>query len=156
VYFKDLTLCRYHRGTLDADSWHAPLLAVGWLERPHRHTRGAAPLDLAPRLERFVQAAWEIFPQEQFRGLHHCSLCSAEPTAPPLALSHINLLIPGNGVIYASPAGILHYIAEHTYLPPPEFIVAVTVCPDYGTDAYLPALRQANGGQPTLLETRDW
>ena len=155
MYIEDLTLCRYHRGVLDADSWQTPLLAVGWLEHPHRYAQGDVPANLVARLEQFVHAASEAFAHEHFRGLHCCSLCSTERAAAPLELSYINLLIPGSGVVYASPAGILHYMAEHSYLPPSDFIAAVNACPDYGSEPYLVALRQANGGHPVFLITRD-
>ena len=46
MYFDDLALCRYHRGTLDADSWKVPLLAEGWLEWPHRYSQGVAQATL--------------------------------------------------------------------------------------------------------------
>ena len=84
--------------------------------------------------------------------LHVCSLCKVKS---PLRWSNINLLIPGKDVVYAAPAGIVHYINDHQYLPPREFIEAVDRCPDYGLGPYLLALRQANGGRTTPLKTRD-
>jgi hypothetical protein len=64
----------------------------------------------------------------------------------------MNLLIPGVGVVYAAPAGFLHYIKEHSYLPPAEFIRAVEACPPYGSDAYEAALREANRDHPTPVD----
>jgi hypothetical protein len=152
VHYEDLTLCRYHRGSLDTDSWRVPLLAVGWLEGPYPYPRGTAPANLMPMLEGFVSAAGQIFRHECFRGLHECNICVP---ASLLRQSHINLLIPGDGVVYASPAGIVHYMSDHQYLPPWGFIDAVNHCPDYGSDAYLSALREANGGHQIPLRTWD-
>jgi hypothetical protein len=45
MYFEDLSLCRYHSGPLDADSWRVPLRAVGWLEAGHAFIRGAKEFD---------------------------------------------------------------------------------------------------------------
>ncbi len=56
MYFEDLALCRYHQGSLDADSWKVPLRAVGWLERPHQYPRGATPATLLSKLEVIVCA----------------------------------------------------------------------------------------------------
>jgi hypothetical protein len=33
--------------------------------------------------------------------------------------------VPGDDVIYAAPVLIVHYIEEHGYLPPPQFLKAV-------------------------------
>lgn len=152
MHYEDLTLCRYHQGSLDADSWRVPLLAVGWLEVSHPYPRGTAPANLVPKLEGFVSAAGQIFRHECFRGLHECSICMP---ASLLRQSHINLLIPGKGIVYAAPAGIVHYIEGHEYLPPRAFIDAVTSCPNYGSDAYLSALRETNGGHQIPLRTWD-
>jgi hypothetical protein len=103
-------------------------------------------------LDRFVSAAGQIFRHECFRGLHECSVCIP---ASLLRRSHINLLIPGEGVVYASPAGIVHYLTDHQYLPPDGFIDAANSCPEYGSDAYLSALRKANGGHEVPLRTWD-
>lgn len=152
MYFEDLTLCRYHGGALHADNWQAPLLAVGWLEQPHQYPQGVAPSNLAPRLRAFIAAARDVF-SDHFRGLHSCTLCPPGVPAADLELSYINLLIPGRRVVFAAPAGILHYITDHSYLPPSEFIEAVNACPTYGTDEHLAALRDANASHPAPLTT---
>jgi hypothetical protein len=154
MYFEDLTLCRYHTGALDANNWPVPLLAVGWLEQSHQYTQGVAPSSLTPRLQAFIAAAADAsLPYLNFRGLHSCTLCSPGVPAALLESSYINLLIPGRRVVFASPAGIIHYITDHSYLPPSEFIEAVNACPTYGSDDYHAALREANGGHPNPMDT---
>jgi len=147
MYFADLDRCRYHSGPLDADSWQVPLLAVGWLEHPHGFSLGEVPEGLLARLQNLITAAEAAHPQHNFRGLHCCSLCEAEhEPVEALRQSHVNLLIPGNGVVYAAPAGIAHYIESHSYLPPSQFIAAVASCPAYGSAAFFETLRAANQG----------
>jgi hypothetical protein len=57
-----------------------------------------------------------------------------------------NLWVPGNDVIYVAPELILHYIQEHRYRPPDEFISAVLRCPDPKTQQYLDALVDIDPG----------
>ena len=103
--------------------------------------------------ERFVYAARDAYSGMHFRGLHDCSLCAEESSAARLDSSYLNLLIPGVGVVYAAPAAILHYIEEHSYLPPADFIGAVDACPPYGSESHELALRKANLNCPTPLDT---
>jgi hypothetical protein len=59
----------------------------------------------------------------------------------------VDLIIPGSLEVFAAPAGVVHYISEHSYRPPPAFLEAVMTCPDCGSEPYREALRRANGGQ---------
>ena len=147
MYFPDLEKCEYHSGPLDAACWQAPLLAVGWLEHPHRFSCGTPPEGLLEKLGMLASAAEESHPHYNFRGLHCCSICEAERGASKALLkSHVNILIPGNGVVYATPAGITHYIEVHSYIPPIEFITAVKQCPAYGSAGYYESLCNSNHG----------
>lgn len=48
--------------------------------------------------------------------------------------------------------GFTHYVAEHSYRPPMEFIEAVMRCPEYGSPAFEAALTEANASKlPPLL-----
>jgi hypothetical protein len=155
MYFEDLELCRYHTGPLDSDSWHVPLRAIGWLEGGHPYNTGATPTGLVELLGAHVDNAERVFQQHHFRGLHDCSLCKPGDPGACLARSHINLLIPGKRTVFACPAGIIHYLTIHSYLPPSEFIEAVQECPQYGSPRYLERLREANDGYPLPLVTWD-
>ena len=155
MHFQDLDLCRYHRGPLDADSWRAPLLAVGWLEHPHEFGQGPTPDGLIERLNELILDAGEEHPQHSFRGLHCCSLCALGlDIGRGLPSSHINILVPGRGAIFAAPGGIVHYIEMHSYLPPQDFIAAVAACPTYGSPEYYDALQAANAAEKPPIETR--
>ena len=94
-----------------------------------------------------MTTAW--FPVVEM-GWHACEFCSL-PTARGLQFSRYarlgsgNLWIPTASAVYEAPAMILHYIADHGYAPPEEFIAAVLDCPPQGSRAYLTLLH----GLPT-------
>jgi hypothetical protein len=146
MYFEVLELCRYHLGPMHADNWRVPLRAIGWLEGGHPFNRGQSPTSLVEQLRTLLDAAEGVFQQYHFRGLHDCALCKTGDSERRLARSHINLLIPSTRAVFASPAGIIHYIVVHSYLPPPAFVDAVARCPPYGSPKYIDSLREANDG----------
>jgi hypothetical protein len=153
MHFEDLSPIRYSSGPCDAREWRSPLLAVGWLEHPHPFSTGSLEDVILKSLDRWVDLSWDFYPAYAFRGLHDCSLCLATGgSAHHEIRSYLNLWIPGPSAIYLAPAMITHYIRDHGYRPPHEFIAAVMSCPEYGTPEYCSALRSANGGiQPPLL-----
>ncbi len=143
MHFPDLTPCTYgDRGAFHDASWAAPLLAVGWLERPHRYPSGARPRDLVPRLHSLAAMSRARFREYEYRGLHVCSWCPPV-VRQPLQGSNVTLLVPGDGVVYATPAAVIHHMTSHLYCPPQPFIDAVATCPT-DPSAYLAALRRAN------------
>jgi hypothetical protein len=151
MYYEDQSLCRYHSGCLHADSWHVPLRAIGWLESGHSYNQGPTPTNLAEKLDVLIETANGAFRHYHFRGLHDCTLCEPGHAHARLARSHVNILIPHKQAVFASPAGILHYILAHSHLPPSEFLAAVDECPQYGSPEYFEALRVANDGHPVPL-----
>jgi hypothetical protein len=52
-----------------------------------------------------------------------------------------NLWVPTKECVYVTPSMIAHYIRNHGYRPPDEFIVAVMSFPRTRTRDYLDALR---------------
>ena len=156
MHFDDLTCCHYHNGPYDANNWRVPLLAVGWLEHPHDYVRGETPPGLVDKLDELVAAAHESQSSYNFRGLHRCSHCEAANVGgESLERSHVNLFVPGQGVVYIAPSGIRHYIEVHSYLPPSTFVDAVMRCTDYGSPAYFDSLRTVNNGERPPIESED-
>jgi len=156
MHFADLTSCRYHGGPFDAENWAVPLLAIGWLEEPHPFPTGQVPAPLVSKLRALVAQTKAEYRQFGFRGIHVCSLCSSKQQGSPRepGWSQENLFVPGAEEVFVTPGGILHYIEDHSYLPPSSFLAAVSCCPDVDSIAYRQALRQANAGvQPPLDET---
>ncbi len=98
------------------------LLAVGWLERGDAFPTGPVEDRVYQRLTELTRQSWGYF---LYLGHHTCSLYQhggAKGTA--------NMLIPGDGVIYACPELITHYIDAHWYRPPDQFQTAVLSCAD--------------------------
>ncbi len=153
MHFEDLALCHYHNGPFDADEWRAPLLAIGWLARPNAFPTGHAQPELLAMLESLITASGVHYPSHGFRGQHDCDICPSGTFKRSMAArSHLNIWVPGDGVIYLAPAMITHYIGDHQYLPPAEFISAVMNCPDCGSPSHCTALQTANAGfRPPLL-----
>jgi hypothetical protein len=105
--------------------------AVGWLEAEHEFVRGDVPSDAMGRLELLFQHAWQPV---YAKGWHDCSLCGFTVKNPPIMreiggrkelLGVKNLLVPAGDVIYAAPSLIIHYIEDHGYKPPDEFLEAL-------------------------------
>ena len=153
MHIEDLELCRY-RAPFHADCWRAPLVAVGWLENPNSFSRGFATGGLYERIEKFVESAEPHFEHYHSRGLHACSLCDKRSSETRLIpYSFFSLLVPGTDRVYVAPAAILHYVRNHYYVPPAEFLEAVDHCPRYGSKEYLAALARANQDEPPPIET---
>jgi hypothetical protein len=142
AYFDDLASCTYFR----SDKTLSPLLAVGWLEQGREFPTGEVPIRLLPRLIAFRKSTKFPWPY-CYVG---CQFCWCGDTR----MFSRNLFIPGNGVVYASPEGILHYIAAHSYRPPDQFIEAVLAAPDIESPEYAAALRAGGWPEPYLDQWR--
>jgi hypothetical protein len=127
MYFADLTPYQYGRAEPQPD-----VLNVGWL--------GAnQPFSCRPPSENFVTALKELIasPVNLFRGSHLCEFCPRPPTVlskggipmlnpSPGTLGNGEIHVEGaSGITYIAPVLILHYVVEHQYFPPQEFIDAV-------------------------------
>lgn len=117
------------------------LLAVGWLGKHVEYKQGSVEDRFFRKLQALAVNPWQPFAAA---GHHECELCQYDA-----ARFSANLFIPYDGVIYAAPVGILHYIATHWYRPPPIFMLAVMECPEMNSDAYKKAIL-ANGGRLLL------
>jgi hypothetical protein len=126
TYYADLTpysyLCDRVRAP-DAPSPGPRELNVGWLDSGVPHSRGAPPADLAETLQRMRRT----HRARQTRGFHLCPWC-APGLARPLddcPRGSAEIRVPGDGVVYAAPELVAHYVEAHEYLPPAEFVRAV-------------------------------
>jgi hypothetical protein len=126
TYFKDGTPYRYLAEFEDGS------VNVGWLDAAEPYAQGEVPAEFAERLVQLCRK-----PVNLTRGWHFCNLCPkpAEPMPAPVTVKsdagefpvgHGEIRIEGkNGVRYAAPDMIAHYVLEHRYRPPEEFIEAV-------------------------------
>jgi hypothetical protein len=106
--------------------------AVGWLAEGHELTRGEVDAEVVEKLAHLREDGWV---HVVACGPHLCELCRN-------ARESRNILVPASDVLYVAPAMIVHYIEEHAYRPPAEFIAAVLACPAPLTDAYFAELRR--------------
>src|SRR5262249_8774561 len=97
------------------------LRAVGWLDRNKPFSQGVCDARVIQRLIE-LQEKRGGFPLLGTRGWHDCTLC-ADGSAD--GRSYYEMFVPGDGVIYVCPEGIVHYVRQHKYLPPGEFINAL-------------------------------
>lgn len=162
THFADFSPCTYHDGPFDSDNWRCPLLAVGWLEHPHEFPRGG---ELAQKVRdriAFLRFASRLMYGEiSFRGLHECSWCRSHGVVDlraTLSDSHTNLFIPATDRVFVAPGRIDHYVEQHGYLLPEEFLQALMQCPDPRTGDDETALCAANGGvtSPLAQERSAW
>jgi hypothetical protein len=101
---------------------------VGWLGKDSEFPQGDAPAGLYDALLDLAQD-----PRNRARGFHECEFCDAgspivvaAPDARDVLLGMSELhVIAADGCVYAAPSLVLHYVAEHGYLPPDVFVNAV-------------------------------
>lgn len=121
TYYADLSDYEY----FDHDR---PLLNVGWLGKEHDFPTGEVPSDV---VERLVLLADE--PENILRGMHQCEFCTRESPIRLRVPSREGYVVLGTGEIwverrgiaYSAPTLVVHYIIDHHYLPPAEFLEAV-------------------------------
>jgi hypothetical protein len=123
MYFADLTPCSYCEPEPSG-------LSVGWLDKAHRFPRGEVPEGFVERLIELCKS-----PAVSHRGYHLCEFCGVEEFDDAFnydkakaagVLSWTVIRVTGlDGTIYYSPGMICHYVVEHGYQPPAEYVTAV-------------------------------
>lgn len=133
TYFPDGARYTYGlRGNPHAEE-DAKAVCAGWLDGTHPFRTGDPPAGFIPRL------AWLCVNDRhaQTRGVHDCELCdpddwSAQTIWPTwggrLGSAEIRVRTPHR--LYAAPDLVLHYVVDHGYLPPDDFVEAVLALPD--------------------------
>jgi hypothetical protein len=131
TYFADLTPYGYR--------WVEPrfnerVLNVGWLDSSASFDRGPVKNDLFEKLFRLCQK-----PVNGTRGFHRCPFRPSDSSASScpypaemklgpwaIVVGNAEIRVPGNdGIVYAAPTLIGHFIQTHGYRPPEEFLAAV-------------------------------
>jgi hypothetical protein len=89
-------------------------------------------------------------PAIRWFGFHQCDLDPCDKQEQPdlfwrgLVIpksATVDILVVGKTNSYLAPSLILHYIRQHKYLPPSEFIEAVETCAEQDSADYIEALR---------------
>lgn len=118
TYFADLTPHTYT--PTDGMS----VLNVGWLDKSNTFRQGSTSPEFQVALGRLCQN-----PVHLHRGYHCCQFCPVEaypPRHPSECTGNGQIRVLGqDGIWYAAPTLIHHYVVSHKYQPPPEFIEAV-------------------------------
>jgi hypothetical protein len=93
-----------------------------------------------------------LHPLVVYRGFHVCNLCRAAPVKPLVVENQGRRISLGaseirvgarTGTIFAAPDLIYHYVREHGYLPPTEFVRAVEEEPLPGSAEYAERLNNS-------------
>jgi hypothetical protein len=122
TYYPDLSPYEY----FESDE---KMLNVGWLDADHDFPRG-------PVAPAFVDALLRLNKdsRNQTRGFHWCVFCEEafEDVPNPYLPSGVASMgtaeihaVGADGVRYAAPTLVIHYVIEHEYLPPEVFVAAV-------------------------------
>jgi hypothetical protein len=136
TYYKDLTPYSYYHMGIDDNT-----LNIGWLDKRHTFTTGGVEAQVIDKLWRFLKPKLL-----RTRGFHVCEFCKF-PVDGPLSVERNNEVIRlgmgeirifgDNEQIYAAPDMIYHYIADHNYKPPEEFLEAILTSPLPGSKTYI-------------------
>ncbi len=123
-YFKDLTSFTYCKEEDDA-------LNIGFLSGSHKFVRGPIPREILHTLIELTKTLYI-----QHRGCYVCDIC--EPTTEVKSNSEylsawestrhgsaLFRVVSKSGQAYIAPTLIVHYITEHQYRPPDEYLEAV-------------------------------
>nr|WP_255953082.1 hypothetical protein [Streptomyces sp. ODS25] len=96
---------------------------IGWLSRDHAYPVGDPPEGLVPVLGELIKN-----PSNVYRGMHFCELCPSFEVAKETTswngyfVGSGEIRVPGlGGIVYVAPVMVVHYVADHHYLPPLEF-----------------------------------
>ena len=168
TYFPDLSPCSYGGDILrDFEEWveedtstirmrryptRTLPLPVGWLSSGQPFTQGTVSPEFRRRLDVVLEQGYET---GTYVGSHNCEFCDAsgappgdatkKPSTHDVPSEFHNINIPGRHAVYYAPELIAHYIDEHGYRPPDEFMTALIECPPFRSTAYFLALLEAVG-----------
>lgn len=101
---------------------------VGWLQKGQPFPIGEVTAGFIDRLNLYLNSDFTLF---HYMGDHDCEFCDKYESA-----SCEIRVVSADGKIYAAPELIKHYILDHSYLPPQEFIDAVMTGPIPGSPEY--------------------
>jgi hypothetical protein len=113
---------------------------VGWLDNVHAYPKGTVDARLVEKMKLLAS-----HPVELYRGKHICELCVEPPDLVKAMLpnrvvldpqcswarwveqrsSNGEIRVPGEGIVFAAPVLIIHYVEAHNYLPPAQFLKAI-------------------------------
>jgi len=135
MFFEDMSLYEYREKEKQKDLYN-----IGWLENIHDFPKGNVDAEFVDKLWKFSHYA-----VASTRGFHICDLCKTQIKEVPiieykgktLKVGSAEIRIFGKNMIkYAAPNLLFHYVTKHSYLPPAEFIDAVSNSIDPYSEEY--------------------
>lgn len=135
TFFRDLTPYTYghFNGSIAC-------VNIGWLAFGQAYNTGPVSENMLAALWKYVRC-----PAVQHRGYHRCDLCQPSPLRPISAIrngesvqlgsAEIRVFGP-DGRVYAAPTMIYHYLLNHQYSPPAEFVTALMTGLDPESENY--------------------
>jgi hypothetical protein len=127
MYFEDLTFYSYYKKEPFRN-----VLNVGWLDAAHKYAVKEPNTDFIKKLANLVANEDGCNAHvNKIRGLHPCNICGKDVVTEtvfgqPILLGASEIWVPFESGWYASPSMVLHYVFEHHYGPPDQFIDAVS------------------------------
>jgi hypothetical protein len=121
AFYEDLSPYNYHHHSKKE-------LNIGWLQIDQPFPIGEVPIGFMERLNLYLNSDFTLF---HYMGDHDCEFCDKRESA----CCEIRV-VSNEGIAYAAPELIRHYIEVHNYLPTQEFIDAVMSGPSPGSDEY--------------------
>jgi hypothetical protein len=106
--------------------------AIGWLHPDYTYTKGEVPAQFLARLKAFVSRSGdsaEALYFGAFGGFHTCEFCGQ-------AHGIGNFGVPSGDLLFVAPEMVVHYIEQHDYRPPDEFVAAMLRSPHPDTEEY--------------------
>ena len=132
-YFEDLTNYSY--------LYHENSKNIGWLDNSYSYQKGTVSQEFMDKLWIYLNVKINLV-----RGFNNCSLCPVEYKRDSeatyngesirLGFAEIRVLGEDGSTLYAAPDLIYHYIIDHEYVPPKEFIQAVLKGPKPDSSEY--------------------
>lgn len=122
TYYPDLSEYSYYEHD-------QPMVNVGWLGRGHDFVKGDVDRQTLATILTLADLQ-----QNVMRGVHDCEFCDIESPQripAPVEKGYVSLgmgeirVESVKGVVYSAPSLIYHYIRDHRYLPPEEFLEGV-------------------------------
>jgi hypothetical protein len=138
--FADLSEYSYRFGA----GSRSGVLNVGWIDLLQPYATWNAPPDFLAKLWRYCRT-----PAVVWRHMLFCAKCSFKAEIPctetwddqQLVLGTGEIRVFGKGeTVYAAPDMVFHYVKQHHYHPPTDFIEAVNQGEDPSSEFYVAAL----------------
>jgi len=122
MYFSEMSFYSYYlKKSLEN------VLNVGWLSEAGNFPKGEVSRGFIEKLgELLISNHPADYKINRIRGVHPCNICKKRDF-DNFHIGSCEILIPRNkeGFFFASPSMILHYVEEHGYAPPEDYIKAV-------------------------------